>query len=123
MGDLKLDLSTQMLCDVVGGDTFSKLQALFPGTCDTIKLRRCSAHGECINFHTDDEHNGAKLTMQIPLNGDDAYVGGRLVYATTRGFVEPWRPAGSVTIHNNQIVHGVSNMMEGVRYGLFFLEH
>ncbi len=34
----------------------------------------------------------------------------------------PSRQAGTITIHENDIVHGVSILMSGVRYGLFFLQ-
>jgi predicted 2-oxoglutarate/Fe(II)-dependent dioxygenase YbiX len=61
--------------------------------------------------------------MQIPLNNDTDYIGGRLVYATDNGFVIPSRPAGSATIHTNQIVHGVSTLTIGVRYSLFLCDN
>ena len=60
--------------------------------------------------------------MQVAINGDDEYVGGRLVYATNEGLNAPPRPAGTVTIHHNDIVHGVSLLESGTRYGLFFLK-
>ena len=60
--------------------------------------------------------------MQIPLVDDDAYCGGRLVYATRDGLAIPARPAGSATIHTNRIAHGVTQHTAGVRYALFFLE-
>lgn len=71
-----------------------------------------------MNFHTD---NSLK-TMQVALNGDNEYVGGRLVYATQGQLVIPARPEGSITIHDNTIAHGVSLLESGVRYGLFFLK-
>lgn len=58
----------------------------------------------------------------MSLNGSDEYQGGQLVYATNGQLQVPVRKAGSVTIHNNQIVHGVSKLMGGVRYGLFMLK-
>jgi hypothetical protein len=60
--------------------------------------------------------------MQIALNGDQEYRGGRLVFITDKGFVVPRRPVGSATIHTNEIVHGVSTLLSGVRYGLFFCD-
>jgi hypothetical protein len=60
--------------------------------------------------------------MQVALNGDDGYRGGRLVFATTGGFVVPMRPAGSATIHTHAVPHGVSTLLEGVRYGLFLCD-
>ena len=69
--------------------------------------------------------------MQIPLNGDGEYEGGRLVFATAGGsegssgaecaggFEAPRRPAGSATIHTHRAVHGVSALARGTRYGLY----
>ena len=45
--------------------------------------------------------------MQLSLNNDSEYQGGRLVYATKDGIITVPRPAGTVTIHHNDIVHGV----------------
>ncbi len=78
-------------------------------------LRRAEAQGRCIPFHLDYDY---AHTMLVPLNGDDEYTGGRLMYATDEGFLVPLRPAGSATIHDNTMVHGVSVMESGVRYGL-----
>ena len=92
--------------------------AIFPERkWDEIKLRRCAAHGKHINFHTD----FALETMQVPLVGDDSYRGGRLVFLNESGVRTPKRPAGSATVHNNRILHGVSELVSGVRYSLFFL--
>ena len=60
--------------------------------------------------------------MQIPLNDDSEYSGGRLVYITSKGFLVPRRLAGSATIHTTGIVHGVSTLYSGVRYGLFMCD-
>ena len=60
--------------------------------------------------------------MQVPLNADGDYVGGRLIYASAGGGLQqPPRPAGSATIHDSSIPHGVTRLVSGVRYGLFFL--
>jgi hypothetical protein len=57
--------------------------------------------------------------MQIALNSDEEYDGGRLVFATSEGFVVPKRRAGSATIHTCSLAHGVTALTRGVRYGLF----
>jgi predicted 2-oxoglutarate/Fe(II)-dependent dioxygenase YbiX len=88
-----------------------------------LQVRRVEAaeRRAVVKFHTDDAV-GTALTMQVPLNGDDEYEGGRLVFATPHdGLVWPRRPAGSVTIHDGTIPHGVSEMVRGVRYGLFLM--
>jgi predicted 2-oxoglutarate/Fe(II)-dependent dioxygenase YbiX len=86
---------------------------------DAIKLRRVQASGThhgCIDFHLD----CAQQTMQIALNNEDEYVGGRLVFANGKGLHRLSRLAGAVTVHDNKVVHGVTALRAGVRYGLFF---
>ena len=58
--------------------------------------------------------------MQVALNAD--YGGGKLTFATADGFVQPARPRGSATTHVNSLVHGVSALTHGVRYGLFLCD-
>jgi hypothetical protein len=57
--------------------------------------------------------------MQVALNSDEEYDGGRLVFATSEGFVVPARCTGSATIHTCSVAHGVTALTRGVRYGLF----
>jgi len=113
--DFRINLSKQELTAVVGLTAVNRLLAFFGDDVDEIKLRRVEAHGLCVKFHVD----SAQRTMQVPLNGEDEYEGGRLVYITARGLETVERPAGSVTIHDNTIAHGVTRMASGVRYGLF----
>ena len=119
--DLKVPLTRSQLAQLIGKGAMKSLQARFPlvSNATEIKLRRCSAVGQCINFHTDH----AFRTMQIPLNGDDEYKGGKLVFCTREGLVFPPRPAGGATTHDYRIVHGVTTLHRGTRYGLFFLSH
>jgi len=117
--DFKLNISHADFSGLLGAETVRSLAEIFPGgDYNEIKLRRCCDYGKCINFHTD----YALHTMQIPLNDDDEYSGGRLVYLNSDGLHVPPRPAGSVTIHDNTIVHGVTLLEKGVRYGLFLLK-
>ena len=60
--------------------------------------------------------------MQVALNDESEYEGGRLVYATDEGLVWPSRKAGSATLQNSSIAHGVSLHTRGLRYSLFFLQ-
>ena len=95
--DLQVVLSAQELEEIVG---VAQLVALkhtpgFPVSFTTIKLRRCSAVGKCINFHTD----FSKRTMQVALNAPDDYGGGELIFANAAGLHIPPRPVGSATIH------------------------
>ena len=77
---------------------------MFGSMPDEIIIRRCQAHGKFINFHTD----VSKKTLQLSLNDDSDYEGGRLMYATRGKLHCPKRNAGTITIHDNTIVHGVS---------------
>ena len=47
------------------------------------------------------------------------YDGGRLVFAGAGGLHAPHRPAGSATVHTHRIVHVVTALTRGTRYGLF----
>lgn len=82
-----------------------------------IRLRRVQARGRSIEFHLDH----SECTFQIPLNGDHEYQGGRLVFLTKAGVCCPLRPASSATAHDCSVVHGVTQMTAGVRYGLYFI--
>jgi hypothetical protein len=44
------------------------------------------------------------LDLQVPLNDETDYIGGRLVFACADGLHQPCRRAGSATIHDNTIV-------------------
>eukprot|EP00945_MAST-04E_sp_MAST-4E-sp1_P001031 g1031.t1 len=117
--DLKIDLDRASLINLIGEPNVLTLTKLFPGIINEIKIRRCASHGEWIKLHTDH----SQLTMQVPLNSDTDYVGGKLVYVNGRDakITVPSRRAGSYTIHDNKILHGVSRLESGVRYGLFLL--
>ena len=125
--DLKLVLSRGALLREVGARALHAMEQLYCAaaagrfTFDLVKLRRVAAmpSGDCIAFHTD---AFSELTMQVPLNDEAEYEGGRLLFATAEGMVQPRRAAGSATIHDNRIVHGVTHMRRGVRCGLFLLK-
>merc|ERR1712217_174605 len=116
--DFKVVLSTQKLISLVGLNQYFKLVAFFGKEPDEIVVRRCQAHGRCINFHIDH----SKRVMQVALNSDKEYRGGRLVFATNAGLEIPTRNVGTVTLHHNDMVHGVTKLEDGIRYGLFLLD-
>jgi hypothetical protein len=60
--------------------------------------------------------------MQVALNDETEYEGGRLLFVSKGILNAPERMTGTVTIHDNTIVHGVTLLESGVRYGLFFLK-
>jgi hypothetical protein len=76
------------------------------------------SEGRFLKFHRD---VSARRTLQMPLNPEAEYDGGRLVFASAGGFECPPRPAGSVTVHGDAAAHGVTQMRAGVRYSLFLL--
>jgi len=119
--DFKMDLSMQRLCQIIGSTTVDKLLSLFGRPVSEVKIRRVEPvdKGLVINFHLDIP---GQQTMQVPLNEEEEYEGGRLVYATCEGFVCPTRQPGSATIHDDTVAHGVTRHTRGVRYSLFFLE-
>lgn len=114
--DFKLTITLQQLQDWIGTSALGVLLQHFGSSCTVAKLRRVEAHGQCIQFHLDNE---STKTMQVVLNDEEEYVGASLLYATELGVTKPARLAGSATIHDGRIVHGVTRMMSGVRYGLF----
>ena len=60
--------------------------------------------------------------MQITLNCDTEYKGGRIVFYTKNGFSIHKRPAGFLTSHDWNILHGVTKIHSGVRYSLFVVD-
>ncbi|KAH8056346.1 hypothetical protein JL722_7654 [Aureococcus anophagefferens] len=103
----------------LGAKVYASLEALFAshgGRVDAVALRRSAAVGQCIRFHADENF----MTLQVCLNDD--FDGGDLVYlADDCALVKPRRPAGSYTVHNDRVVHGVSTLVRGVRYALLLL--
>ena len=118
--DLRRTISTATLTGLVGAAAVERLAVAFGGPYNLIKLRRVEERdGSFVAFHTDSH---SRRTMQVALNGDAEYRGGRLVFATGAGFVIPDRPAGTATIHTDRIVHGVTALTGGVRCGLFLCD-
>ena len=116
--DYKKPLTRREASSRLGAKVYGSLEALFSshgGRVDKIVLRRSAALGQCIKFHTDVDHK----TFQLCLNDD--FDGGDLVFAADDKFVKPRRPAGSYTVHNDRVAHGVSTLERGARYALFFL--
>lgn len=118
LDDLKINLTKEELVQLIGEELCAKLESIFVEKPTEIIIRRCQAHGKMINFHTDVSYK----TLQMSLNSDKDYEGGNLVYATREQLAQPRRSQGTVTVHSNNIVHGVTLFKSGVRYGLFFLK-
>ncbi len=52
-------------------------------------------------------------TLQLSLNDDSEYIGDKLIYPSNGELYIPKRKSGTVTIHDNKIVHGVSMLESG----------
>lgn len=99
----------------------SRMKALHDGKKSKLVLRRTAPTTGCIDFHVDGCY--ASETVQITLNGDESYKGGQLVfYSNDIGLVVPKRPAGTLTKHPRAMLHGVTRLMEGIRYSLFVVD-
>ena len=87
-----------------------------------IALRRTEGPVEgCIGFHIDGTY--ATHTVQLALNDDSEYDGGRICFVTGAGqLAVPQRNAGTVTSHEKVILHGVTRLHRGVRYSLFVVD-
>ena len=149
--DFKLSLCFAELEQLVGQSSAQRLSVLARGFFDKILLRRCSAEekgghqqtqaqtqapqqegdgdGLCIRFHLDE----SQQVLQVALNDDCEYRGGRLIFLTADAssdnkkmaggrLLVPKRAAGSYTLHNCHVVHGVSEHRAGLRYGLFLIK-
>ena len=117
--DFKHYLSESDLVTLIGQEKFDLLVGNMENDFSDIVLRRVEDHGHSINFHTD----YSRKTMQIMLSDQDQYEGCELVFVTSNGFEKPTRMPGQATIHDNSILHGVTEMKSGVRHSLFFLRN
>ena len=143
--DYKLNLSSAQLEQHVGANAASLVASLINNEHNQIVVRRADANAvgasesKHINFHTD----ASLRTLQVPLNNQGRrsgeYGGGSLVFCVRQQspaphsddrvgcygdakLVAPQRPAGSATVHDNRIAHGVTAHTSGVRYGLFLIK-
>jgi hypothetical protein len=118
---LRLEMSElRKLVDDRSGEVDRLIKLLGQPSCCKIWLRRTeAAPGQVIAFHRD----VSRRTLQVPLNNPDEYDGGRLVFATATGeLLATPRTAGSATLHDCSVVHGVTELTRGTRYALFLLD-
>lgn len=122
--DLKLDIDLTALEKEIPSKQLGEIMHFFtyytPVPPKNIRcvLRRCAEVGKFIDFHID----AAPVTLQMALNDEKDYGGGRLVYLHDDLLDSPSRPKGTITIHENDIVHGVTMLTSGVRYSLYLFE-
>jgi large subunit ribosomal protein L40e len=117
--DFRLVWPREQLKAAIGPAAYASIVRALRSEPDAVALRRTSATGRWINFHTD----SAARTVQIPLSDDAETVGGRLVLLSADGSVVPLvRRAGAILAHDGDVVHGVTCLESGVRYGLYALQ-
>lgn len=74
----------------------------------------------CINFHCDGGY--ATGTVQIALNDQTEYKGGRLCFFVNGVLHVLERPVGSVCQHPRGVLHAVTALTEGTRKSLFVVD-
>eukprot|EP00927_Polykrikos_kofoidii_P070726 TRINITY_DN67124_c0_g1_i1.p1 TRINITY_DN67124_c0_g1~~TRINITY_DN67124_c0_g1_i1.p1 ORF type:complete len:382 (-),score=52.30 TRINITY_DN67124_c0_g1_i1:34-1179(-) len=74
----------------------------------------------CINFHCDGPY--ATGTVQIALNNQSEYSGGRLCFFVNNQLFDLDRAAGSVCQHPRGVLHAVTALTEGTRNSLFVID-
>ena len=128
-GDFKIVLDKAAFSDVLGtgtgtgvGGVYDNLVAIHGGPNAKIALRRTSGPSPgCIAFHVDGGY--ASKTVQIALNDDKDYDGGKLCFVTGAGQLSvPKRKPGTMTAHDKNILHGVTKLHSGIRYSLFVVD-
>lgn len=131
--DLKLVLTREALLSIFGSSDLSGIDQLIRRHVD--KGRLCATNYQdykialrmtvgptdgCIGFHCDGDY--ATTTIQVPLNNETEYVGGRLCFYSDETLQWPPRLKGSFTHHRAKILHAVSAMISGVRKSLFIVD-
>ena len=128
--DMKITLSQESFCVLFPGDDsnaqYTRLMAEHPSS-SKLALRRTEGEVDgCIDFHTDARNHTdykANHTVQIALNDDTEYNGGRLCYFSSQiGLTVTSRPAGTLTSHSAVVLHAVTKLHSGIRYGLFVVD-
>mmetsp|Transcript_35094 Transcript_35094/g.51607 ORF Transcript_35094/g.51607 Transcript_35094/m.51607 type:complete len:337 (+) Transcript_35094:129-1139(+) len=74
----------------------------------------------CIDFHCDGIY--ASSTSQIPLNSPAEYKGGQLCFFVNDQLHFVPRPIGSLVQHPPKVLHGVTQVTEGMRKSLFIVD-
>ena len=115
--DFKLNITNEVLVQIIGDETFQKLISLYDGNYNTIYIRKVTGNNSLIDFHKD----YSKQTMKIALNSPPEFEGGDLVYLSDGLIHKLDNLQGTITIHNNDIIHGVTPITKGTRYSLFIL--
>ena len=115
--DFKLNITKDVLIELIGETICNTLLTMYDGYYNSIYIRKVLGDKSLIDFHKD----YSKRTMKIALNDPTEYEGGDLVYLSDGCIHIPEQVKGSITIHTNDIIHGVTPIVNGCRYSLFIL--
>ena len=122
--DIKLTINSAAAFAVLfpGTDSLAQYYRLMKEHSDNSKIALRRTEGPvdgCIAFHCDGGY--ATKTVQITLNNESDYVGGRLCFVTrpagsrSNVLTVVSRPAGTLTCHSAKVLHGVTKLHSGVR--------
>ena len=119
--ELLLDYRGSMTDGLHNSEALRQLTSMHRGT-SCIALRRTSGPTPgAIDLHFDG--NYSTETIQVALNDDRDYVGGRLCYFTPQnGLHVLRRAAGDLTKHGADVLHAVTRLTSGTRYSLFVVD-
>ena len=129
--DIKITLDRGAFTALFGlgeaSQQYDELLALHCSGDAKIALRRTQGPVDgCIGFHIDGAASKtyeALETVQLTLNDDSEYDGGRICFVSQGGIRVPARPAGTLTKHPARVLHGVTRLYRGVRYSLFVVDY
>ena len=126
--DWQVNLNEKKLGKIVGKDVIKRLWAV-PSILDP-EAKQFSRVGVFIRkyergarpwmpFHKDDN----RWTVNVALNGDNEFVGGRLMALHNRALQLIERKEGDATCHEGRLYHGVSAIRDGTRYSMIMFFH
>lgn len=127
--DWQVNLSEHKLQKIVGRDALERLWSVprrlegdeslsFERVGVFIRMYRTSMR-PWMPFHRDGNH----WTVNVALNDDDEYRGGRLLALHDNQLQVIERQEGDVTCHRGRVFHGVSAMIDGTRYSMILFFH
>lgn len=102
-------------------ETVGRLLYQHPGPAKiAMRCTRGPVEG-AIGWHFDGAY--ATTTVQVALNDDREYEGGRLCfYSMDKGVEVLQRGAGCMTVHKPHVLHAVTRLTAGTRYSLFVVD-
>ena len=124
--DMKITFTSEgekALASLLNLRSFTPIHRLHSTGMVKIAFRRTEAPiAGCIGWHCDGGY--ARNTVQITLNDDTEYEGGRICFVVGKDakLIVPSRPAGTLTEHRPDVLHGVTRLHRGVRYSLFVVD-